>query len=49
MLFWFGHGCAVSVGCWNTKVVKYGLGMDALESGCSWNTTVIVVWAKMHW
>ena len=39
----------VSVGCWNTKVIKYGLGMDALESGCSWNTTVIVVWAKMHW
>ena len=25
----------------------YGLGMDAVVTGCSWNTNVIMVWAWM--
>ena len=28
---------------------KYVLGMDALVSICSWNTNVIMVWARMLW
>ena len=28
---------------------NYGLGMDALVSECSWNTTGIMVWAWMLW
>ena len=26
-----------------------GLGMDALDCVCSWNTNVIMVWAWMLW
>ena len=28
---------------------KYGLGMDALVSGCSLNTNGVMVWAWMLW
>ena len=45
---WFGHGCS------GQRVLlehegKYGLGMDALVSVCSWNTAEIMVWAWMLW
>ena len=45
---WFGHGCS------GQRMLlehdrKYGLGMDALVSVCSWNTTGILVWAWMLW
>ena len=45
---WFGHGCSG-----HRKLLeeerKYGLGMDALVSVCSWNTNGIKVWARMLW
>ena len=28
---------------------NYDLGMDALVSGCSWNTNGIMIWARMVW
>ena len=47
-LSWFGYGCSGE-----RKLSKheryYGLGMDALASVCSRNTSVIMVWAWMHW
>ena len=45
---WFGHG-------WSGQRMlleherNYDLGMDALVSGCSWNTNGIMVWAWMLW
>ena len=45
---WFGHGCS---GEWMLLEHErnYGLGMDALVSGCSRITNVIMVWAWMLW
>ena len=45
---WFGHGCS------DDRLLleherNYGLGMDALVIGCSWNTNGIMVWAWMLW
>ena len=45
---WFGHGC--SGYCMLLEHERnYGLGMDALDTVCSWNTNRIVVWAWMLW
>ena len=44
---WLGHGC--SDNCMLLEhACYYGLGMDALMSGFSWNTSVIMVWAWKH-
>ena len=45
---WFGHGCS------GHRMLlehdrNHGLGMDALFTVCSWNTTGIMVWAWMLW
>ena len=44
----FGHGCS------GHRVLlelerNYGMGMDALVIGCSWNTNGIMGWAWMLW
>ena len=45
---WFGHGC--SGYCMLLEHERnYGLGMDALDTVCSWNTNRIMVWAWMLW
>ena len=45
---WFWHGC-----CGHRMLLEHernhGLGMDALVIVCSWNTNVIMVWARMLW
>ena len=45
---WFGHGCSG-----HRMLLEHerdcGLGMDALVSGCSWNTNGIMIWAWMLW
>ena len=47
-LLWFGRGCSDNRMPLEHK--RYdGLGMDALVTECSWNTNVIVVWARMLW
>ena len=47
---WFGHGCSGQRMRFEQKgIMHYGLGMDALVSVCSWNTTGIKVWAWMLW
>ena len=41
---WFGHGC--SGYCMLLEHERnYSLGMDALDTVCSWNTNGIMVWA----
>ena len=45
---WFGHGCSGQLMLLEHDR-NYGLGMDALVSVCSWNTTGILVWAWMLW
>ena len=45
---WFGHGCSGERMLLEHER-NYGLGMDALVSGCSWNTNGIMVWAWMLW
>ena len=43
-LLWFGHGC--SGHCMLSEHERsYGLGMDALDTVCSWNANGITVWA----
>ena len=45
---WFWHGC--SGHCMLLEHERnYGLGMDALVTVCSWNTSGIMVWAWMLW
>ena len=45
---WFGHGCSG-----HRMLLEHerncNLGMDALASGCSWNTNGIMIWAWMLW
>ena len=47
-LLWLGHGCSGE-----RMLLKheryYGSGKDALVSGFSRNTNVIMVWARMLW
>ena len=47
-LFCFGHGCSG-----HRMLLEHerysGLGTDALVIVCSWNTNVILVWARMLW
>ena len=47
-LSWFGNGCSG-----HRMLLEharyYGLGTDALVIVCSWNTNVIMVWARMLW
>ena len=45
---WFGHGCSGQRMLLEHER-NYGLGMDALVSGCSWNTNEIMIWAWMLW
>ena len=45
---WFGHGCSGERMLLEHER-NFGLGMDALVSVCSWNTSGIMVWAWMHW
>ena len=45
---WFGHGCSGERMLLEHER-NYGLGMDALVSVCSWNTSGIMVWAWMLW
>ena len=44
---WFGHGCTGDRVLLEHKR-NYGLGMDALVSVCSWNTSGIMAWAWTH-
>ena len=46
--FWLGHGCTASRMLLEHER-NYGLGMDALVSVCSWNTSGIMVWPWMLW
>ena len=45
---WFGHGCSGQ-----RMLLEHerncDLGVDALVSGCSWNTNGIMIWAWMLW
>ena len=47
-LSWFGHECSG-----HRMLLEhercYGLGMDALVTVCSWNTSVVMVWAWLLW
>ena len=45
---WFWHGCSGHRMLLEHER-NYGLGMDALVSGCSRNTNVNMVWAWMLW
>ena len=45
---WFVHGCS-GQSMLLEHARNYGLGMDALDSGCSWNTNGVMVWAWMLW
>ena len=45
---WFGHGCSGD-GMLLEHERKYGLGMDALVTVCSWNSKGNMVWAWMLW
>ena len=45
---WFGHGCS-GHRMLSEHERYYGLGMDALVIVCSWNTNVIMAWARMLW
>ena len=45
---WFGHGCSGERMLLEHER-NYGLGVDALVSGCSRSTNVIMVWALMLW
>ena len=45
---WFGHGCS-GHRMLSEHERSYGLGMDALVIVCSWNTNVIMAWARMLW
>ena len=44
---WFGHGCKGNRMLLEHEL-DYGLGMDAKETVCSWNTNEIMVWAWMQ-
>ena len=43
-----GHGCSGHRMLLEQER-NYGLGTDALVSGCSWNTNGIMIWARMLW
>ena len=45
-LLWFGPGCS-GERMHSEHERYYGLGMDPLVIGCTWNTNVIMVWAWM--
>ena len=47
-LLGFGHGCAGHRMLLEQERY-YGLGMGALVIGCSWNTNIFMVWARMLW
>ena len=44
----FAHGCSGHRMLLEHER-NYDLGMDALISGCSWNTNGIMIWARMLW
>ena len=45
---WFGHGF-FGERMHLEHERYYGLGMDALVIDCSWNTSVIMLWAWILW
>ena len=47
-LLWSGHACSGYRTLWE-HARYYGLGIDALGTGCIGNTKAIVVWACMLW